>query len=176
GVARPCRPPRLPPILHRDLKPANIIVTPAGHPVLVDLGIAKEHLPGANLTATFVRKAGTEGYAPPEQYTTAGQTGPCSDVYGIGATLYHLLTGCAPPTAGDRVALDVGLIHPRDLNPTLAQQVDAAVCTALALRPVDCDRSVFDFARALQGVTIGASSAAPPAARSAPSPAPPAQG
>ena len=71
---------RTPSILHRDVKPANIIVTPAGHPVLVDLGIAKEHLPGANRTATFVRKAGTEGYAPPEQYTVAGKAahGPMS--------------------------------------------------------------------------------------------------
>ncbi len=67
---------RTPPIIHRDVKPSNIIVTPAGHSVLVDLGIAKEHAPGANATATFVRKAGTEGYAPPEQYAAAGQSGP----------------------------------------------------------------------------------------------------
>ena len=143
---------RMPPILHRDLKPANIIVTPAGHPVLVDLGIAKEHLPGAGLTATFVRKAGTEGYAPPEQYTTNGQTGPWSDVYGIGATMYHLLTGCVPPTAVDRVALDAKLIHPRDINHSISPQVDAAVCRALALRPAERYRSVLEFSQALMGV------------------------
>jgi serine/threonine protein kinase len=143
---------RVPPILHRDLKPANIIVTQSGHPVLVDLGIAKEHLPGAGLTATFVRKAGTEGYAPPEQYTTTGQTGPWSDVYGIGATMYHLLTGCVPPTAVDRVALDAKLIHPRDLTPTLSNQVDAAVCHALALRPAERFHTVLEFSQALMGV------------------------
>ena len=142
---------RMPPILHRDVKPANIIVTPTGHPVLVDLGIAKEHLPGAGRTATFVRKAGTEGYAPPEQYTAAGQTGPWSDVYGLGATLYQLLTGGIPPTAVERVALDAKLLHPRSINPALSGQVDAAVCKALAIRPMERFQSVAEFARALSG-------------------------
>ncbi len=145
---------RTPPILHRDLKPANIIVTPTGHPVLVDLGIAKEHLPGAGLTSTFVKKAGTEGYAPPEQYTSTGQTGPWSDVYGIGATLYQLLTGSVPPTAVDRIALDAKLLRPRDVNPMLSGQTDAAVCRALALRPAERFTSVLDFSNALMGVPI----------------------
>jgi serine/threonine protein kinase len=140
---------RIPPILHRDVKPANIIVTPAGHPVLVDLGIAKEHLPGANQTLTFVRKAGTEGYAPPEQYASGGQTGPWSDVYGLGATLYHLVTGRVPPTAVERVALDRQLARPRDLNPAISAHLDAAIRRALALRPADRFPSMIAFAQAL---------------------------
>ncbi|HST87575.1 MAG TPA: serine/threonine-protein kinase [Ktedonobacterales bacterium] len=140
---------RMPPILHRDVKPANIIVTPGQHAVLVDLGIAKEHLPGAGQTATFVRKAGTEGYAPPEQYTVAGQTGPWSDVYGVGATLYQLLTGGVPPTAVERVALDKRLIPPRELNPGVSPHVSAAVLRALALRPVERFQSVRELAQAL---------------------------
>lgn len=140
---------RVPPILHRDVKPANIIVTPTGHPVLVDLGIAKEHLPGAGQTATFVRKAGTEGYAPPEQYAAGGQTGPWSDVYGLGATLYHLLTGKVPPTAVERVALDARLLRPRELNAAISPGTDLAVSRALGLRPVERYQTIADFARAL---------------------------
>src|SRR5690242_3515542 len=140
---------RMPPILHRDVKPANIIVTPAQHAVLVDLGIAKEHLPGAGQTATFVRKAGTEGYAPPEQYTVAGQTGPWSDVYGVGATLYQLLTGGVPPTAVERVALDKRLIPPREVNPSVSPHISAAILRALALRPAERFQSVRDLAHAL---------------------------
>lgn len=140
---------RVPPILHRDVKPANIIVTPTGHPVLVDLGIAKEHLPGAGRTATFVRKAGTEGYAPPEQYTAAGQTGPWSDVYGLGATMYQLLTGGIPPTAVERVALDHKLLHPRAVNASISAQTDGVICKALEIRPADRFQSVAEFARAL---------------------------
>jgi serine/threonine protein kinase len=142
---------RVPPILHRDVKPANIIVTPTGHPVLVDLGIAKEHLPGAGRTATFVRKAGTEGYAPPEQYTAAGQTGPWSDVYGLGATLYQLLTGGIPPTAVERVALDHKLLHPRAVNASISAQTDGVICKALEIRPADRFQSVAECARALAG-------------------------
>ncbi|HKV85389.1 MAG TPA: protein kinase [Ktedonobacterales bacterium] len=142
---------RIPPILHRDVKPANIIVTPTGHPVLVDLGIAKEHLPGAGRTATFVRKAGTEGYAPPEQYTAAGQTGPWSDVYGLGATLYQLLTGGIPPTAVERVALDHKLLSPRAINPNISAQTDGVIRKALEIRPADRFQSVAEFARALAG-------------------------
>jgi serine/threonine protein kinase len=141
---------RQPPILHRDVKPANIIIMPNGHPVLVDLGIAKEHLPGAGLTATFVRKAGTEGYAPPEQYTTAGKTGPWSDVYGLGATLYELLTGQVPPTAVERVALDSPMVRPRTLNPAINPRVDEVVTRALAIRPADRFQSVAQLIQALQ--------------------------
>lgn len=140
---------RMPPILHRDVKPANIIVTHADHPVLVDLGIAKEHVPGAQMTATFVRKAGTEGYAPPEQYSTAGQTGPWSDVYGLGATVYHLLTGQIPPTVVERVALDTALIPPRIINSGVNPRTDALVVRALALRPSDRFQSISEFKHAL---------------------------
>ena len=145
---------RRPSILHRDVKPANIIVTPAGHPVLVDLGIAKEHLPGAGRTATFVRKAGTEGYAPPEQYTVAGKSGPWSDVYALGATLYHLLTTQVPVSAIDRVTQDPDLIHPAFYNRAISQQTDAAICRAMAMRPVDRFQSVAEFAAALSGAPM----------------------
>jgi serine/threonine protein kinase len=127
-----------PPIVHRDVKPANIIVSPAGNPALVDLGIAKEHIPGLpNLTATFIRKSGTEGYAPPEQYTSNGKTGPWSDIYSLGATLYHLLTGHVPASAIERAALDGQLIAPRKLNPLLSIEAESVIMTALAIRPQD---------------------------------------
>jgi serine/threonine-protein kinase len=141
---------RVPPLIHRDVKPSNIIVTPSGHPVLVDLGIAKEHAPGMNATATFVRKAGTEGYAPPEQYASAGQTGPWSDVYGMGATLYHLLTTQIPPTAVERVALDAPLRHPQELNPAVSPITDAALLRALAIRPQERFRSMVELQQALE--------------------------
>ncbi len=160
-----------PPILHRDVKPANIIVTPEGHPVLVDLGIAKEHLPGAGQTATFVKKAGTEGYAPPEQYTSSGKTGPWSDVYGMGATLYELLTGTLPPTAVERVALDSPLLRPRTINPALSVEIDEVVTHALALRPADRFQSMLALARALSAAA-GISNPGLSAGLSGPNPAP----
>jgi serine/threonine protein kinase len=163
---------RLPPILHRDVKPANIIVTPGGHPVLVDLGIAKEHLPGANQTLTFVRKAGTEGYAPPEQYASGGQTGPWSDVYGLGATLFHLLTGRIPPTAVERVALDKRLVRPRDINPMISPRADEAVYRALALRPAERFPSMLAFAEALAASDAPPLASRPPAPRTPVSPPP----
>ena len=170
---------RKPSILHRDVKPANIIVTPAGHPVLVDLGIAKEHLPGAGRTATFVRKAGTEGYAPPEQYTVAGKSGPWSDVYALGATLYHLLTAHVPLSAIERVTLDPDLVRPRAYNPAISEQTDAAICRAMAMRPTDRFHSVAEFAAALaaaptafEGPVSGTSRSPRGSAPSAPSFAP----
>jgi serine/threonine protein kinase len=142
---------RVPPILHRDVKPSNIIVTPGGHVVLVDLGIAKAHLPGANQTSTFVRKAGTEGYAPPEQYTASGQAGPWSDVYSLGATLYQLLTGRVPPTAVERLTLDANLAAPQQVNPAISPWVSSTLLRSLALRPSDRFQSVKGFADALKG-------------------------
>ena len=114
--------------------------------MLVDLGIAKAHIPGGNQTGTFARKAGTEGYAPPEQYTASGQTGPWSDVYALGATLYQLLTGRVPPTAIERVTLDTALIPPSQVNPAISGWVSAALMRALALRPTERFQSVQAFA------------------------------
>ena len=137
---------RTPPLLHRDVKPANIIVTPGGHPVLVDFGIAKAHLPGMGQTLTFVRKAGTEGYAPPEQYAATGMTGPWSDVYALGATLYQLLTGKVPETAVERITGVAPMPHPRSLNPLVTPRTDAAIMQALELKPANRFQSVTEFA------------------------------
>ncbi|HEX9035960.1 MAG TPA: protein kinase [Ktedonobacterales bacterium] len=140
---------RTPPLLHRDVKPANIIVTPGGHPVLVDFGIAKAHLPGMNQTVTFVRKAGTEGYAPPEQYAATGMTGPWSDVYALGATIYQLITGRVPPTAVERITETSPMAGPRDLVPTISPLTNQAILRALDLKPAARFQTVIEFASAL---------------------------
>jgi serine/threonine protein kinase len=138
-----------PPIIHRDVKPANIIVTRDGRPALVDLGIAKELIEGDTRTATFIRKAGTEGYAPPEQYAGKGSTGPQSDIYSLGATIYHLLTGQVPASAVERAALDNQLIAPRKLNPMLLPEVEQIIMRALAIRPSDRFASMRDMGAAI---------------------------
>ena len=84
-----------PPIIHRDIKPSNIIVPSSGDDaVLVDFGIAKEYDPES--TTTAVRHA-SPGYGAPEQYATGTNTR--TDIYGLGATMYALLTGVVPMDA-----------------------------------------------------------------------------
>jgi serine/threonine protein kinase len=83
-----------PPIIFRDVKPANIICRPNGMICLIDFGIARNaNKRKGNSTDTIV--FGSPGYAPPEQYGH-GQTTPRSDIYALGATLHHLLTGNDP--------------------------------------------------------------------------------
>lgn len=88
-----------PPIVHRDIKPANIII-PAGaeEAVLVDLGSAKEY---RMQEGTNTLRFGSPGYAAPEQYGRG--TNPRTDIYGLAATLYTLLTGVVPPDALTRL-------------------------------------------------------------------------
>jgi serine/threonine protein kinase len=83
---------REPPIIFRDLKPANIIRTSNGHLYLIDFGIARHFKPGQ---ARDTIALGSPGYAAPEQYGKA-QTTPRADIYSLGATLHHLLTGNDP--------------------------------------------------------------------------------
>ena len=83
---------RQPPIIFRDLKPANIMLTPTGHIYLIDFGIARHFKPGQTKdTVAF----GSAGYAAPEQYGKA-QTTTQADIYSLGATLHHLLSGQRP--------------------------------------------------------------------------------
>jgi serine/threonine-protein kinase len=115
-------------IIHRDIKPQNIIITPQDQAVLVDFGISKVLASGQS-TLTGAR-AGTAGYAPPEQYR--GGTDERSDVYALGATLYFLLTGQVPQSALPRAA-GAPLTPPRQLNPAIAPNIETVVLTAMSL-------------------------------------------
>ena len=100
---------RVPPVLHRDIKPANILVRPDGQPALVDFGSVRTVLRGPADAGSTV--AGTYGYMPYEQHM--GQATPASDLYALGATFLHLLTGRPP---GDWMG-DDGRIQPPDPLP-----------------------------------------------------------
>ncbi|MFQ5937899.1 MAG: serine/threonine-protein kinase [Acidiferrobacterales bacterium] len=87
--------------LHRDIKPANIFLRRNGSPVLLDFGAARLALGEQSRAMTGMV---TPGYAPFEQYFSRGKQGPWTDIYGIGATIYHCVTGIAPVASTDRVA------------------------------------------------------------------------
>ncbi len=80
-----------PPIIYRDMKPANVMLKDDGNIKIIDFGIAREYKE-QNLADTTV--LGTKGYAPPEQYS--GQTDARSDIFALGMTMHHLLTGVDP--------------------------------------------------------------------------------
>ena len=83
-----------PPVLHRDIKPSNIKLTPRGTIKLVDFGLVKVLAVDDSRTVTVVQGRGTLQYTPLEQYGgDTGHTDARSDIYALGATLYHLLTG-----------------------------------------------------------------------------------
>lgn len=84
---------RTPPVIYRDMKPSNVMQREDGTLVLVDFGTAREQKKEAEGDTVWL---GTRGYAAPEQYGGRGQTGPETDIYGLGAVLYHLLTGHSP--------------------------------------------------------------------------------
>jgi serine/threonine protein kinase len=120
------------PIIHRDVKPANIKLTRQGIPILIDLGLAKLYSVGTQTIGAAL--AFTPGYAPPEQYQASGATDQRTDVYGMGATLFYLLTGYQPTEAPARLGPHA-LPAPRALNPALSLATEAVILKAMALDP-----------------------------------------
>jgi WD40 repeat protein/serine/threonine protein kinase len=148
-------------VLHRDLKPGNIMLGKYGETLVVDWGLAKaagawrearserdeptlrpgsgsgssETLPGSAL--------GTPAYMSPEQAAgRVDELGPASDVYSLGATLYHLLTGTVPfkgknPLEILKMVKAGDLLEPRQVQPAIPAALEAVCCKAMVLRAAD---------------------------------------
>jgi len=104
-----------PPIIYRDMKPANLMLKPNGNISIIDFGIAREYKE-QNLADTTV--LGTKGYAPPEQYS--GQTDQRSDIFALGMTMHHLLTGIDPRNGEPYAPV-------RQWNPELSEGIEAII-------------------------------------------------
>lgn len=131
-----------PPIVFRDVKPSNIMISSKGVK-LIDFGIAR-HFDKAKKGDTM--RIGSPGYAPPEQY--AAQTDPRSDIYALGVTLHHALTG-RDPTATNTPFL----VPPaRDLNPNLAESTAAMLARATQLDPSDRYQSALEMKKDIKHI------------------------
>jgi eukaryotic-like serine/threonine-protein kinase len=141
-----------PPVLHRDIKPSNIKLTPNETIKLVDFGLVKLLLPDDNRTVTVLQGRATIQYAPLEQIGgDTGYTDGRSDIYSLGATLYHLLTNEPPPDAKTRYIR--GKKQPqlsiRDINSNVSVQTEQVVLHALGLHPEQRPDNVQQFRREL---------------------------
>lgn len=132
---------RTPAIIYRDMKPANIMLKPDGNVTLIDFGTAREYKE-KNLADTTC--LGTVGYAAPEQFGGMGQTDARTDIYCLGATLYHLVTGmnpCEPPYE----------IKPiRDINPSLSAGLEKIILKCCQRDPNDRYQSAAELMFALE--------------------------
>ena len=137
---------RKPVILHRDIKPGNVKISPDGHIVLVDFGLAK--VVQGNQATTVGARAMTPGYSPPEQYGTA-RTDPRSDIYSLGATLYAAITGVIPEDGLARAMDNIQLAPLRKRSPNTSRKLALAIEKAMAVDPIDRYQTAAEFKTAL---------------------------
>lgn len=144
-------------VLHRDVKPGNIIICDDGRVVLLDFGLAREIINSAAYTTRPLSandagiQYGSEGYAPIEQYGRNTVSSPATDMYALGATLYHLLTGKCPLTASARAAGDI-LQPPHSLNPAVPRNLSALALQCMEMQPSLRPQAIEDFLNQLNQV------------------------
>ena len=115
--------------LHRDIKPDNIMLADDGRVVLIDFGAARDFT--SKNTARYTTLL-TPGYAPLEQYGRALKYGAFTDIYALGSTLYHVLTGEPPVSAIERAA-GVELKTVKEIAPQVSSHVSQAIAKAMIM-------------------------------------------
>ena len=131
---------RNPPIIYRDLKPANLMIDGnSGRIMLIDFGIARWVAPQEK----GVTAVGTMGYAPPELF--GGKAEPRTDIYSLGATMFHLLTG-ADPQDNPLLIFDFNKNpRPRQLAPAISNEMEALLMRAVEYKPEHRFRSAAEL-------------------------------
>jgi serine/threonine-protein kinase len=133
-----------PPIIYRDLKPANLMIDGnTGRIMLIDFGIAR----WVQKEEKGVTAVGTMGYAPPELFS--GKVVPASDVYSLGATMFHLLTGADPQDNPLLIFDFTKHPRPRQLAPSLSNEMEAILMRAVEYKPEDRFRTAGEMRDAL---------------------------
>ena len=136
-------------VIHRDISPDNILLMAAGETVLLDLGAARQVLGGMTQALTTILKP---GFAPIEQYVEDGsmEQGRWTDVYGLGAVIYFLVSGKPPTAATTRIVRDsLPALETLASHGPYSPAFFAAVAKALSLRAIDRYKSINEFRAAL---------------------------
>jgi serine/threonine-protein kinase len=147
-------------LIHRDVKPKNIMITKSGDVKLADMGLAREVTDQKTATAEAGRAYGTPYYISPEQIRGAIDIGIRADIYGLGATFYHAVTGKVPftgpnPSAVMHKHLKEVLVPPDHLNPKLSSAVGEIIEVMMAKSPDDRYPSCSELIADLDAVANG---------------------